>query len=124
MSLESTLERIATALEIIAGNVNAPVAPSIEPVKTEAVKIVKVTKAAKITEDTVAPGPAEAQADVPPPAPVTLEQVLASIRIFADKNGSDKAKAIMVKYGADVKKPMSKDIKPENYGKLLKEIGG
>ena len=134
MSIENTLERIATALEIIAGNANKPVAPSIEPekpkaskvesVKTEAVKPVEKPKTAKIKEDAPASGP-----EIEPPAKVTaapaitLDQVLTAVRQFADKVGADKAKAVMVKYGADKAAPKSKDIKPENYPALMAEIG-
>lgn len=125
MSMESELGRIATALEALVGLKKAAgtTVPSIEPAKkTTAAKLATAPAAEK--EETQVAGPTAALPAEPEDggSPITLDQVLVALRQFADLKGADRSKALMVKYGADAKAPKSKDIKPANYAKLMKEI--
>lgn len=118
MSIETDLNRIATALEEIVKRVPvvslgnpgnpAPAAP-----KPAAVKKEKEPKAAPTPEVDLLTGE--------PVAQPTPEDVHAACQAFMEKNGVDAIKALMIKHGANKVKPTISSLKPENYAALIAE---
>ena len=109
MSIEQSLERIAVALETITANV-----PVIGVATDAAPKEKKAKKETAL--------PAE---DILSDAPTyTQDEVHKSLRAYMDKNGIDKTKALMIKFGASAVKPVLTSIPVANYAALMKEIGG
>lgn len=111
MSIESALERIAAALEAIAGraqqrspskeseiDITTPVLPP-EPEEAPAPK-----KAKKVKE--------EAAKDA------TVEDIAAALRTFVTAKGKDQAVAILKKYGA----ARLSEIKPGDFSKVLADL--
>ena len=115
MSIEQSLERIASALERLAGN--APV-PEIQ-VDAPTAKVGRPRKAAELApaveEDPLALAPAEKA--------VTTEEVRAALQAFMAKNGIEKTKALMIKHGANAAKPIITTIPEKNYAAVMVEIG-
>ena len=108
MSIEQSLERIAIALEEIAGP------GKIAPAGTEAPKEKKAKKEA----------PAAPIEDILADAPVyTQDEVHKALRAYMDKNGIEKTKVLMIKFGASAVKPVLTSIPVANYAALMKEIG-
>ena len=111
MSIEQSLERIATALEsIVAKGPSEPPPPSEAKPRGRP----KAAPAPVVEEDPLGDGPAVA---------VTQDQLHAALKGFMDKNGIDKTKALMIKHGAAAQKPVLTSIPAANYAALMAEIG-
>ena len=115
MSIEQSLERIASALEqIAAGKTAGCDAPPPAPRKAGRPPKVEAPAAPAVEADPLADEPAA-------PA-VSQEEVHKALRAYMDKNGIDKTKALMIKHGAAAAKPVLTSIPVANYGALMAEI--
>lgn len=119
MSIENTLERIASALETLVGLQKNP-APGIEPKKTKQTP----PPAAQATETANTADPAEDMFGSEEAKEVihTEASILAELKAYAKAASADDAKKLMIKYGAKATGPKVADIKPEMYAKLSAEI--
>ena len=108
--LEQILERIAIALERLAGAAeNIPAPEKVKPGRPA-----KVAAAPVVEEDPLAETPSA----------FTQDQVRDALRAFMKVQGKEPTMAVMIKYGADKVKPLLPQIKAENYAALMKEIEG
>lgn len=110
MSIETSFERIAVALEEIAefaksGAVNTP-APA--PVTT---KKKQAPEAAPVEEDVAPAGKA-----------YTKAEVLEGLKAHADEVGSDLTIKLMIKHGADATVTRVDTIPVANYGALMTDV--
>ena len=131
MSIEQTLERIATALETIAKACDK--APAAAPTAAPAAAKPATTKAAKPTTGMTAPAatpvvapqpehdPFAQEAEVPVPT-ITIQQLEESLRHHAKAFGTPTTLALMVKHGADRAKTTIKSIPTVGYQPLNDEI--
>jgi hypothetical protein len=121
MSLEANIERIATALETIAGKLNAvplqgsapPAAAAEKPSRTKAEKVEAPKSAPEETEapqaatedDKPAAPPEEAEDDSPrvDPDDVTKEMVRKALMAYAEVSSQDAAKKLMAECGDGAK---------------------
>ena len=109
MSLEQNVERIAVALETLVALASAGNQAEAKPAKAK-------------KEKDVAPAPVDDMFDAPKPEEkVTLDQLKDVLRAHMAKNGTEKTKALMIKHGAAVAKPVISSIPEANYAALLKE---
>lgn len=136
MSLEQSLERIAIALEKIAGKstpttttvVNmASDTPTAKPEVLEAAKPAakaKATPAAKtVTPESLAAGPVAPAAKPAEAKPThTLADVLDLLKKAAVKHGAPKIKQLMIDHGADAKMPKVETIPAANYPALVSVV--
>lgn len=115
MSIEQSLERIAVALETIAGNGNAP---SAKPA---------TSKPEKVAKDANATIPADTAPSVTNAATVTEDQIRAAVTDLIGSYGTtdeetapgyDAARAIWSKYGAT----KLAEVKPENRASALADV--
>ena len=111
MSLEQNVERIAVALETLVVLAQASEAP--EKKKKEKVTPPAAPQAG--IEDMLGDGATK------PEEKVTLDQLKDVLRAHMAKNGTEKTKALMIKHGAAVAKPVISSIPEANYAALLKE---
>jgi len=114
MSLESSLERIAAALETIAAKEGCL------PPPPEAVEKKKPGRPAKAAEPVVEVDPL---GDEPTAKAISQDDVHKALRGFMDKNGIDKTKAFMIKHGANPAKPVLTSIPEKNYPAIMAELG-
>ena len=103
----ATLERIAVALETLVVLAQASEVP-------EKKKKVKEPAPQAGIEDMLGDG-------AKPEEKVTLDQLKDVLRAHMAKNGTEKTKALMIKHGAAVAKPVISSIPEANYAALLKE---
>lgn len=108
MSLEQNVERIANALEALVALATASEAP-------EKKKKVKEPAPQAGIEDMLGDGVIKLEEKV------TLDQLKDVLRSHMAKNGTEKTKALMIKHGAAVAKPVISSIPEANYAALLKE---
>ena len=105
MSIENTLERIAVALETLAGKSTAPSQPKEDAKQTQA-RVEKAAKLAKPAKDE----PKEETADAP-----SEEAVGNAIAAMLSANLKDAAIALLGEFGAKSKSTL----KPENYAAFV-----
>lgn len=113
MPLETTLERIAVALETIAKITvsTAQGAPLVKPKKEKA------------SETTAAPADdLLGMGDEKPLIVVTIDDLHKALNAFMGKSGIDETKKLMVKHGAKADKPTITTIPVEKYGALMDEL--
>ena len=108
MNIEQNIERIAVALETL---VTLATASEAKPAK---VKKEKTEAPQAGIEDMLGDG-AKAEEKI------TLDQLKEVLRAHMTKNGTEKTKALMIKHGAAVAKPVISSIPEANYAALLKE---
>ena len=114
MSLEQNVERIAVALETLVVLAQASEAPKGTEAPEKKKKVKEPAPQAGI-EDMLGDGAAK------PEEKVTLDQLKDVLRGHMAKNGTEKTKALMIKHGAAVAKPVISSIPEANYAALLKE---
>ena len=110
LGIESNIERIAVALETLVALAQASEAPE----KKKKEKTPTPASQAGI-EDMLGDG-AKAEEKI------TLDQLKEVLRAHMTKNGTEKTKALMIKHGAAVAKPVISSIPEANYAALLKEV--
>ena len=109
MNIEQNIERIAVALETL---VTLATASEAKPAKVKKEK----TEAPQVgIEDMLGDG-------AKPEEKITLDQLKEVLRAHMTKNGTEKTKALMIKHGAAVAKPVISSIPEANYAALLKEV--
>jgi hypothetical protein len=122
MSIENTMERIATALERLVGLQIPTPLTTLSVTPSEAASILTAmekdeaqpekpkTRKAKVTEAPTASQPTE--------APITVEAIAAELRMFVTKFGAEKAKALLQRFAA----ARVSEIKPDDFQPVLSAI--
>jgi hypothetical protein len=113
--MEQQLERIATSLETLVTQLSSANQKDADIALPEAT--IKPKKAKKEVD------PLEDDPGTPTPAAITVDDVHKALREYMTKNGVEKTKALMIKHGADAKKPILTSIPEKNFAALVKEIG-
>lgn len=114
MSIENTLERIATALEKIAAGKGSS-QPDVglvaleEPVKKTATKVKK-------------DAPPAAAATTAAPVEITKAQVEEVLKKYASKKGIPSTKELIVKHGANKETPTIASIPVGNYQEVINAV--
>ena len=114
--LEQVLERIAIALERIAAVHAGQGALDTDTTKK---KPGRPPKEAPILPGIVDVDPLAV--DAPAVKTFTVDEIRTALVAFKEKNGLDKTKALMIKYGADAAKPVITTIPAAEYAELMKE---
>lgn len=117
MSIENTLERIAAALETIAG-LKQGAAPAIDTPKVDVSEPIKKTT----KKDAEKPSGVGSAGKPGEEKEYTQAEVLDALKGHADEFDSESTIKLMVRHGADKETPAVRTIPSENYGALMADI--
>lgn len=105
--IENTLERIATALERLAG-MHGQQPEELPPPEAPVIEVKPRARKAKTVEADEAPA---VQAPTSTQATITPDAIAAELRLFVTKFGTQKAKDLLTRFGAN----RVSEIKPEDF---------